>query len=63
MLVVLSCNRRVKFKMVAGWFKVKHLELASQHDLSRNLDYPPNGVSPLGAGDLQVFLDESLLDT
>jgi prolyl-tRNA editing enzyme YbaK/EbsC (Cys-tRNA(Pro) deacylase) len=60
-LVVLPCNRTLNLQVVADRLKVNRVEIANDQDLSEELRYPPSEASPLGAGEMAVLVDESLL--
>lgn len=61
-VIVLSCDRKVDLKMVAGSIGCGRLELASRRELEQCLGYPPQGVSPLGVSGIQVLMDQALFD-
>ena len=61
-LIVCPMGKKVNLPLVAEALGLPRLEVASVDELKSLLGYPPNGVSPLGAGDIPVFIDCSLLD-
>lgn len=60
-LVVLSCDKRLNMKLVAAVRGVGRLQLAGKDVLANALDYPPTGVSPIGAATIPVLMDDELL--
>lgn len=60
-LVVLSCDRRMDMDKVAAAAGVKRVQMAGRQELDLALGYPPTGVSPIGAGDIPVLMDEALM--
>jgi Cys-tRNA(Pro)/Cys-tRNA(Cys) deacylase len=61
-LATLPAEYRLNFGAVAERARSGRLELASAEDLKQALDYPPLSVSPLGAGELAVFVDSKLTE-
>lgn len=59
-LAVVSANARVNFSIVGRELGGGRYSVASPDHLARLLDYPPFGVSPLGAPDIPVLIDGSL---
>lgn len=60
-LVVLSSHERLNMQSVAEVLQVKRVQMANEAELSRTLGYPPTGVSPIGANELPVMMDEGLM--
>jgi Cys-tRNA(Pro)/Cys-tRNA(Cys) deacylase len=60
-LAVVSANARVNLSSAAHEMGASRCSVAPSGDLSRILDYPPLGVSPLGAGGILVLIDRALL--
>ena len=60
-LALCSVNKKVNMALIAARLGCKRVELASHAELREALDYPPTGVSPLGADPIPVFMDEALL--
>lgn len=60
-LVVISSNKRVNLAKVAELMACKRMQMVDQETLLRVLDYPPTGVSPIGAGAIPVLMDEGLM--
>jgi Cys-tRNA(Pro)/Cys-tRNA(Cys) deacylase len=60
-LAVAPIKSKIGLKRLAGVASVRRLQMASRQELSDQLDYPPNGVSPIGSQSIPVFLDSSLL--
>lgn len=60
-LVVISSNKRVNLAKVAEMMECKRMQMVDQETLLRVLDYPPAGVSPIGAGAMTVLMDEGLM--
>ncbi|HEY6795834.1 MAG TPA: YbaK/EbsC family protein [Kineosporiaceae bacterium] len=62
-VAVCSMDRRLDFNLAAQAAGVRRLETASTDELSRETDYPRNGVSPLGLPDgVIVLVDKGLFD-
>lgn len=59
-LAVCPVNRRADFATLARSWNCGRLQLASRDRLADRLDYPANGVSPLGCEACPVALDDSL---
>ena len=59
-VLVCSMGTKVDFKRIAEAMAVAKVELASPVELQEHLDYPVNGVSPLGAKGCLVFMDSPL---
>src|SRR5687767_7227447 len=55
-VIVLSCTKRVQLVQIAETIGVKRVQMATRDELSAVLDYPPTGVSPLGAAALPVLI-------
>jgi Cys-tRNA(Pro)/Cys-tRNA(Cys) deacylase len=62
LLAVCPIGRKLDLKGLALTMGCKRLEMAGRAELDATLGYPPNGVSPIGAGDLPVVLDAGLLE-
>ncbi|XGV97450.1 MAG: aminoacyl-tRNA deacylase [Leptolyngbya sp. BL-A-14] len=60
-LVVAPSDQRLDLHQVAEQIGYKRLQLADRKALSALLDYPPNGVSPIGAGSIPVLMTRSLM--
>lgn len=60
-LVIASNDQRVDLHQIAAQLGCKRLQMADSKVLLELLDYPPNGVSPIGVGAIPVFMDESLM--
>jgi Cys-tRNA(Pro)/Cys-tRNA(Cys) deacylase len=61
-VAVLSINKRVQLEKIAELLQTKRVQLATREELSRILDYPPTGVSPIGAGALPVIIDAGIME-
>lgn len=61
-LVVAASDRRLDLHQVAEQMGCKRLQLAERKALLELLDYPPNGVSPIGAGSIPVLMDRGLME-
>jgi Cys-tRNA(Pro)/Cys-tRNA(Cys) deacylase len=59
--VVVPAQMRMNFVIVASMANWKGCEVARPDELAAVTQYPSKGVSPLGLGELSVYLDESLL--
>lgn len=59
-IVVCPVDRRVDLGRVAAHLGSGRLELAGQQELSAWLGFSPGGVSPIGAGEVAVVLDDAL---
>lgn len=59
-LAVVPANARVNFTAVGRELGGGRYSVASPDHLARFLDYPPFGVSPLGAPDVPVLIDGRL---
>lgn len=59
-LAVCPVPMRVDFAVLARRWNAVSVRLAHRDALATHLGYPPNGVSPLGVGNLPVALDDSL---
>jgi Cys-tRNA(Pro)/Cys-tRNA(Cys) deacylase len=59
-LVVCPIPRKVNIPAVSAAFGCRRAEMASPEELKSTLDYPQHGVSPLGAGEIPVLVDESI---
>ncbi|MBW4692919.1 MAG: YbaK/EbsC family protein [Lyngbya sp. HA4199-MV5] len=60
-LIVAPSNQRIDLHQIAAQMGCKRLQLADRTTLLELLDYPPNGISPIGAGSMSVFIDGSLM--
>jgi Cys-tRNA(Pro)/Cys-tRNA(Cys) deacylase len=60
-LIVAPMGNKVDLKLLAELMGVRRLKLASKEDLNDQLGYPMHGVSPLGAQDIPVYIDSSLI--
>lgn len=59
--LVCSMDRRIDFKAAARVLCLKRIETASQAELEAKINYPRNGVSPVGLPrDIRVLIDEGL---
>ncbi len=58
-MVVCPISSRVNFIEVSKTLKDK-FEVSTKDELKNFLDYPPNGVSPIGGRKYRVLLDDSL---
>ena len=61
-IVVVSCTKRVQLEKVAELLQTKRVQMATREELAGILDYPPAGVSPLGAASLPVTIDAGLME-
>jgi Cys-tRNA(Pro) deacylase len=61
-IAVCSVNRRIDLSRIAETMGCRRVELATPEELSAQLGFSPGGVSPIGAGDIPVFMDQDLLD-
>lgn len=61
-IAVCSVNRRLDLSRVAETMGCRRVELATPEELSAQLGFSPGGVSPIGAGEIPVFMDRDLLD-
>jgi Cys-tRNA(Pro)/Cys-tRNA(Cys) deacylase len=59
-VAVCSINKKSDFSRIAEMLGSRRLEVASQDDLKRVMDYPSQGVSPLGVT-LPIFVDSHLM--
>ena len=59
-LVVCSIPRKLNIPAVSTAFGCRRAEMASSEELKSALDYPQHGVSPLGAGEIPVLVDEAV---
>jgi Cys-tRNA(Pro)/Cys-tRNA(Cys) deacylase len=60
-LVIAPAPSRIQLDVIAAAMRVSKLTFASKEEIAELLDYPPTGVSPLGAGVIPVFVEEELL--
>ena len=60
-ILVCPTTRRADLRLLAQHIGCRRVQLAEPGELLATLDYPPAGVSPLGAGAVPVFMDESLM--
>lgn len=60
-VVVCPVGRRVNLAAVAERMGCDRLEMASNEELTAVLGYAPGGVSPIAAGDMPVFMDQTLV--
>ncbi|HYP39480.1 MAG TPA: YbaK/EbsC family protein [Chloroflexia bacterium] len=60
-ILVCASTRRADLRLLAQHIGCRRVQLAGPGELLAILDYPPTGVSPLGAGPVPVFMDEGLL--
>lgn len=62
-VAVLGMTERVDFKKLAGLVDSKHVEVATAEELQTTLDYPRNGVSPIGVPlTVKVVMESTLLE-
>ena len=61
-LAVCPVTKKINLPYLATMLKSQWVELASALDMEETLGYPTYGVSPLGAGDMPVFMDEQLFN-
>lgn len=61
-IVVCPMNRNINFDVIAKALSCPRVEVASKDELNIKVGYPPNGVSPIGAKDIPVFVEKSLLN-
>jgi Cys-tRNA(Pro)/Cys-tRNA(Cys) deacylase len=59
-LVVAPMTAKIDFSVVAAALDCPRFEVADKAELEAMLNYPPQGVSPIGAQGHSVFIDESL---
>jgi Cys-tRNA(Pro)/Cys-tRNA(Cys) deacylase len=52
---------KVDFKIIADAMECPRVEIADKAELESLLNFPPNGVSPLGNNAYPVFIEESLM--
>ncbi len=60
-LVVAPINQRLNLKDIAEQVSCKRLQIADPQVLLQMLDYPPQGVSPIGAGSIPVLMVAQLM--
>lgn len=60
-VAVLSAGDRADWSRLAAALSARRVEMAPREDLENVLDYPPQGVSPIGADRLPVVLERRLL--
>ena len=60
-LLVLPSPKRIDMQLATKLMGFRRLTMASRQELDTILQYPPNGVSPIGGGALPVLLDQTLL--
>ena len=60
-LVVAPMTAKVDFKIIANALERTRVEVAGREELESKLNYPPNGVSPLGNNGYPVFVAENLM--
>lgn len=62
LVAVLGMTERVDFKKLAELVESKHVEVATADELQTMLDYPRNGVSPIGVPQtVKVVMEATLL--
>ncbi|HEV8580105.1 MAG TPA: YbaK/EbsC family protein [Thermoanaerobaculia bacterium] len=61
-VLVCPVHERVDLRRLAEHLGCTRLELASLPELEALLGFSPGGVSPIGAGDVRVLLDEQLFE-
>jgi prolyl-tRNA editing enzyme YbaK/EbsC (Cys-tRNA(Pro) deacylase) len=61
-VAVCSVNRKIDLGRLAEAMGCTRLEMATREELSAQLGFSPGGVSPIGAGDIPVFLDRGLME-
>lgn len=60
-ILVCPTTRRADLRLLAQHIGCRRVQFAGPEALLATLDYPPTGVSPLGAGAVPVFVDEALM--
>ncbi|HEX9987865.1 MAG TPA: YbaK/EbsC family protein [Chloroflexia bacterium] len=60
-ILVCASTMRADLRLLAHHMGCRRVQLAGPGELLAILDYPPTGVSPLGADAVPVFMDEQLL--
>lgn len=60
-LVVAPMATKVDFTIIAYALECARVEVADKNELESMLQYPPQGVSPLGVEGRPVFIDQSLM--
>ena len=60
-VVVCSVNKNIDFKLVANKLESLHIEVAEKRELQDKIGHPPNGVSPIGIGNIPIFMDKKLM--
>jgi Cys-tRNA(Pro)/Cys-tRNA(Cys) deacylase len=60
-ILVCPTTQRADLRLLAQHIGCRRVQLAGPDELLAILDYPPTGVSPLGAGAVPVFMDEALM--
>ncbi|HYO48747.1 MAG TPA: YbaK/EbsC family protein [Chloroflexia bacterium] len=60
-ILVCPSTMRADLRQLAQYIWCRRIQFAGSEELLASLDYPPTGVSPLGAGAVPVFMDEALM--